>query len=585
MVTTLNNYKQAKELLLEAAALLSELADERNDQGLEQRINSFCSKLESATFNLAVVGEFKRGKSTLVNALIGDNLLPMAVIPLTSIATIIAYGSKTNITVRFQNQDSIEITREQLPNYVTENGNPKNEKLVATVEIEHNAALLKDGVRLIDTPGVGSAFQHNTSTTYEYLPEIDAAIFLFSADQPASQLELDFLKDVHKFAPRTFLVQNKIDHLSPAELEQSLNFLKQTIASKIDCQQVIYPISAKFALNKRLNETIAEINDGFDLLEHDIVSFLIEGKAQALIASSSARLSKEIASAKHLLQIEQHSRKQPLELLRQAITNFEIAADKIKQEQTDAEYIVNGETANLLRQIEDDLKIFVEKHKTPLAEAIEEAYQNNKERDKAGLIKALRENLFSQMQIIFDQWRVVEEEIVAASFQRITMRFAQRANLLVEQISLASKEHLGIEAAAHFEVEPLTTDSRHRYAVDDPFSLAVESLPLMLPAILAKPIIHSRFLTAASAELSRNSGRLRADFQERIFKTTRDFLVKFKAEVAVSLAEIKSTAERALTKENQTKEENLIVDQQLELQIRRLAEAEQLCQKSLLQEP
>jgi GTPase Era involved in 16S rRNA processing len=154
--------------------------------------------------------------------------------------------------VRFQTHHSIEITNEELPNYVTVSGNPKNEKLVSSVEIEHNASLLKDGVRLIDTPGVGSAFQHNTTTTYDYLPEIDAAIFLFSADQPASQLELAFLKDVHQFAPRTFLVQNKIDHLSPEELEQSLNFLKQTIADQIQCQPVIYPISAKLALNKRL---------------------------------------------------------------------------------------------------------------------------------------------------------------------------------------------------------------------------------------------------------------------------------------------------------------------------------------------
>jgi GTP-binding protein EngB required for normal cell division len=582
MVNALSDYKQAKDLLLDAAAILSQIAEERSDQGLGQRINIFCKKVENATFNLAVVGEFKRGKSTLVNALIGDNLLPMAVIPLTSIATRIAYGNKTHIAVRFQNNHLIEIAQEDLPNYVTESGNPQNEKLVSSVEIEHSASLLKDGVRLIDTPGIGSAFQHNTTTTYDYLPEIDAAIFLFSADQPASQLELAFLQDVHQFAPRTFLVQNKIDHLSPEELEQSLNFLKQTIAAQVECQPVIYPISAKLALNRRLNNAAAETSDGFDVLEKDILSFLVRGKAQTLIASSSARLSKEVASTKQLLQLEQHSRKQPLELLRQAITNFGLAADKIKQEQTDAEYIVNGETANLLRQIEDDLKKFVEEHKTGLVAIIEEAYQSNKDLDKAGLIKALREQLFKQMQSIFDQWRAVEEEIVTASFQRITMRFAHRANLIVEQISQASKEHLGIEAAAHFEVEPLSTDSRHRYAVDDPFTLAVESLPLMLPSLLAKPIIHSRFLTAASAELSRNSGRLRADFQERISKTTRDFLAKFKAQVVVSLAEIKSTAERAMTKENQTKEENIIIDEQLAAQIVRLAQAEQLCQKSLI---
>ncbi|MFA7336775.1 MAG: dynamin family protein [Candidatus Obscuribacterales bacterium] len=581
MLNSLEDFKQSKYQLLEAAAILSQLAAKRKDQGLASRINSFCQKVENATFNLAVVGEFKRGKSTLVNALLGDKLLPMAVIPLTSIATIIAYGNETRIEVKFQSNQSIEIRKEELINYVTESGNPNNSKLVSTVEIKHTASILKDGVRLIDTPGVGSAFQHNTTTTYDYLPEIDAAIFLFSADQPASHLELAFLKDVQQCAPKTFLVQNKIDHLSPDELVQSLNFLKQTISGQGEKELAIYPISAKSALNRRLIDDTDESNDGFDLLEQDILNFLIVGKAQTLIASSALRLTKEIASTKQLLQLEQHSRKQPLEQLRKSIINFELAADKIKQEQSDAEYIVNGETAKLVREIENDLKEFVEEHKNALVAEIEKAYLSNKDLDKASLIKALRDHLFEQMQSIFDQWRAVEEAIVRANFQKITARFAERANLIVEQISLASKEHLGVTAAAHFEVEALTTDSRHRYAVDDPFTLAVESLPLMLPSLLAKPIIHSRFLTAASSELSRNSGRLRADFQERITKTTREFLVKFKAQVNLSLSEITSTAERALKKESQSLDEALQADEQLAAQLALLVQAERLSQRSL----
>lgn len=586
MLNSLADFKQSRNQLLEAAAILSQIAIERKDKALAARIDSFCHKVESATFNLAVVGEFKRGKSTLVNALLGDNLLPMAVIPLTSIATIIAYGNETRIVVKFLDNHSIEITKEDLVHYVTESGNPNNSKSVSTVEIEHPASILKDGVRLIDTPGVGSAFQHNTATTYDYLPEIDAAIFLFSADQPASHLELAFLKDVHQFAPKTFLVQNKIDHLSPDELAQSLNFLKKTVNGKIDGEIQVYPISAKSALNRRLNHSAEENSalenhDGFDVLEQDILNFLIIGKAQTLIASSASRLTKEIISTKQLLQLEQHSRKQPLELLRQSIINFELAADKIKQEQSDAEYIVNGETANLVREIENDLKKFAEEHRSAVVAEIEKAYISNRDLSKEALIKALRKHLFDQMQGIFDQWRLVEEAIVTENFKRITARFTERANLIVEQISAASKEHLGIAAAAHFEIEPLTTDSRHRYAVDDPFTLAVESLPLMLPAPLAKPIIHSRFLTAASSELSRNSGRLRADFQERITKTTRDFLVKFKAQVNLSLDEIKCTAERATAKESQSTEENLNADALLATQLAQLEHAKQLGTGSL----
>ncbi|MDP3509864.1 MAG: dynamin family protein [Candidatus Melainabacteria bacterium] len=581
MLNSLDKFKSSKGLILEAAGILGKLAEERKDQGLATRINLFSQKVEGSTFNLAVVGEFKRGKSTLVNALLGDNLLPMAVIPLTSITTTIVYGSEIKVEVKFQSNQSSEITKEELVNYVTESGNPNNSKLVSTVEITHPAAILKDGVRLIDTPGIGSAFQHNTATTYDYLPEIDAAIFLFSADQPASHLELAFLKDIHQFAPKTFLVQNKIDHLSTEELAQSLNFLKQTITEQQNKEElVIYPISAKLALNRRL-KNIAETNDdGFDLLEQEILNFLIAGKAQTLIASSAQRLSQEIANLRQLLQLEQHSRKQPLEQLRQSIANFEQASNKIKQEQSDAEYIIKGETANLVRDIEIDLNKFVEEQRNALVAEIERAYLVNKNLNKAALIQALHHHLLAQMQSIFDQWRAVEEAIVEANFKKITSRFAARANFIVEQISIASKEHLGIAAASHFEVEALTSDSRHRYAVDDPFTLAVESLPLLLPSLLAKPIIHSRFLKAARAELSRNSGRLRADFQERITKTTLAFLVKFKAQVEVSLTDIKSAAERALNKESQSLEECHKADEQLAAQVKEIERAEQLCKRS-----
>ncbi len=103
----------------------------------------------------------------------------------------------------------------------------------------------------------------------------------------------------------------------------------------------------------------------------------------------------------------------------------------------------------------------------------------------------------------------------------------------------------------------------------------------MLPSVLAKPIIHSRFLKAASAELSRNSGRLRADFQERITITTREFLVNFKAQVEVSLSDIKSAAERALNKESQSLEESHKADEQLAAQVTEIEHAERLCQQSL----
>ena len=149
------------------AAMLTELKD----------------RLASGQFHLAVLGQFKRGKSTLLNALLGQNVLPTAVVPLTAIPTWIRYGHALRAQVQFTSTaapeefattDPLDLCR-FLTKFVTESGNPHNRLGVARVEVFHPAEILKNGVVFIDTPGIGSTLRHNTETTLHFLPQCDAA--------------------------------------------------------------------------------------------------------------------------------------------------------------------------------------------------------------------------------------------------------------------------------------------------------------------------------------------------------------------------------------------------------------------------
>jgi GTPase SAR1 family protein len=186
-------------------------------------------KIENNVFNLVVLGQFKRGKTSLINALLGAEILPTAVVPLTSIATILKYGETLNIKVYFNDGRVTEIEPATLTQYVTEKGNPRNEKDVQEVIITYPSSYLKDGVRLIDTPGVGSVYEHNTDVAYQYLPKSDAALFLLSVDQPVSKAELDFLKDVKEYSHRIFFLQNKADYVGPEDISESISFSKKII--------------------------------------------------------------------------------------------------------------------------------------------------------------------------------------------------------------------------------------------------------------------------------------------------------------------------------------------------------------------
>ena len=87
-------------------------------------------KIENNEFNLVVLGQFKRGKTSLINALLGAEILPTAIVPLTSIATILKYGETVNIKVYFNDGRVVDIEPATLSQYVTEKGNPRNEKEV-----------------------------------------------------------------------------------------------------------------------------------------------------------------------------------------------------------------------------------------------------------------------------------------------------------------------------------------------------------------------------------------------------------------------------------------------------------------------
>lgn len=210
-------------------------------------------KIQNNVFNLVVLGQFKRGKTTLINALLGEEILPTAVVPLTSIATILKYGEIQDIKVYFNDGRVIEIAPESLPLYVTEKGNPKNKKNVQEVIITYPSPYLKDGVRLIDTPGVGSIYQHNTDVAYQYLPKSDAALFILSVDQPIGQAELEFLKDVKEYSHRIFFLQNKADYVDSEDLNESISFSKKIIEECMGRDVKIYPLSAKRALNSKLS--------------------------------------------------------------------------------------------------------------------------------------------------------------------------------------------------------------------------------------------------------------------------------------------------------------------------------------------
>jgi len=121
-------YRELQEVLIRQLRGLSQLPEMQGPH-----VPRLIQKLRENRFNLVMLGAFKRGKSSLINALLGAPLLPTGIVPLTSVVTILGYGEKLDIKVHFYQGETRGINQAELPDYITEKGNPQNRKGVREV--------------------------------------------------------------------------------------------------------------------------------------------------------------------------------------------------------------------------------------------------------------------------------------------------------------------------------------------------------------------------------------------------------------------------------------------------------------------
>jgi predicted GTPase len=195
--TSLRHYTLAKQEVAAVVRAAKQCFHELGLQDAERHLQEHLVQLAEDRFNLAVVGQFKRGKSTLMNAILGRDVLPTGLLPLTSAITTLCYGPTERVVLRRKGWTvEQEVPLAQLATYITERGNPGNEQGLIEARVELPLPFLRRGLYFIDTPGIGSAHLENTATTYAFLPQMTAVIFVTSVEAPLSEAEESFLADI-----------------------------------------------------------------------------------------------------------------------------------------------------------------------------------------------------------------------------------------------------------------------------------------------------------------------------------------------------------------------------------------------------
>jgi GTPase SAR1 family protein len=281
-------YMQSKLQLAGQLRIMREALAALGREHGERQCADLVVKLAEDRFTLAVLGQFKRGKSSLMNAIIGRELLPIGMLPLTSAITVLKYGPIERLVVRRDDSNfPEELPVSALVDYVTEKGNPANRKKVQTACVELPVPFLRRGIEFVDTPGIGSAITANSATTYSFLPECDAVLFVTSVDMPMTDLELAFLHEIREYVDRIFFVVNKADLATDDERGEVLRFVDETLRAQTGRDDIkVFPVSARLGLAARISgDVVLYEQSGVKALEETLASFLSKEKSAAFLAA------------------------------------------------------------------------------------------------------------------------------------------------------------------------------------------------------------------------------------------------------------------------------------------------------------
>jgi GTP-binding protein EngB required for normal cell division len=226
-------------------ALVADLAERYQINAIHPFLESCRSALERAELSIGVLGRFKAGKSSFLNHLIGREVLPVGVIPVTAVVTDLSGGETDSAEVRFRDGARLGIRVSEITQYVSETENPDNVKAVVAVSARVPELSRFRGIRLFDTPGLESAFAHNTEASLGWAPNVDVALVAIAVDPPLSQHDLTLIRTLLDYTPRVAILLTKFDLLSQPEQNQVLEFVKTQLARNIGERVEVYPYSTR----------------------------------------------------------------------------------------------------------------------------------------------------------------------------------------------------------------------------------------------------------------------------------------------------------------------------------------------------
>jgi len=234
-----------------------EIIKSENIRALEIQAEQTAKMLkEDKTIDVAVLGEFKVGKSSFINCFIGEEVLPVGVIPVTSVITRIAKGDRKEAFVRYLNGKTESVEAGKIDEFVNESKNPENVRQVEYVDVRLPQIDFLGGLQIVDTPGLRSFWKHNTETTKQWFGRVGVAIVAISAERPLSNDEILLIKEIEKETPEIVILLTKTDLFTRDEIEKIELYIRSSLRTVLGKDFRIFKYSTRKNTDKFQKEMV-----------------------------------------------------------------------------------------------------------------------------------------------------------------------------------------------------------------------------------------------------------------------------------------------------------------------------------------
>jgi GTP-binding protein EngB required for normal cell division len=453
---------------------------------------------------VAILGQFKAGKSSFINSLIGKSILPVGVIPVTTVITRLQYGEKERVVVRYFDGRTSEIGINDIGTFTSEAENPANQKNVEMVDIELPS--LKDyaGLRLVDTPGLGSVFKYHVETSENWLPHVGTAILAISSDRPLSDNDLQLIRELTQHTPNIVLLLTKTDLISPEQQTEVIEFFERTIQRELNRPLPIYAFSTRVNAEQwkdRLEEGLL-----FKLsLDRDFeFKKILQHKMQSLLKGCLSYL--EIA-LKTSLQAD-HDR----DLLRKQILDEKVNFDLIREELT----VIARENQ---RQTHILIMDYVDHFQKPLRKKISEELERELSIWMGNLWKLTRryeEWLADRMAVEMRHISKTEHRNFYGTLKKAHVSLSRSVAAFRNLLDRNIERVLGVRLAeADWKIEVSEPDHPDIKTIRS-FDFHFDLIWFLIPMFIFRGLFEKHFISEIPREVEANLSRLAAQWEDRI---------------------------------------------------------------------